>query len=62
MTRKVELVQGTLDMLILKAVSLEFDSFEMFSNTDAAKSAVLKARHPSETHAAHKGALVHIDQ
>ena len=50
-----------MDLALTPVVEDEFDSFEMFSNTDAAKSAVIEAHHPSETHAAPKSALVHID-
>ncbi|MDP8981818.1 MAG: radical SAM protein [Acidobacteriota bacterium] len=51
------------DLALTPVVEDEFDAFEMFSNTEAAKSAVVKARHPSETRAAApKGALVNIER
>ncbi len=48
------------DLALTPVLADEFDSYEMFSTTDAAKSEVSKLRHPSESGVPRKAALVNI--
>jgi Radical SAM superfamily len=48
------------DLALTPVLVDEFDSYEMFSTTDAAKSEVSRLRHPSESAAVRKPVLVNI--
>jgi hypothetical protein len=50
------------DLALTPVVSDEFDSYKIFSNTEAAKTAVAKVRHPSQFPVGGKTVLVAIEQ
>jgi hypothetical protein len=60
--RRDRLAREYSDLALTPVVSDEFDSYEIFSNTEAAKTAVAKVRHPSQFPVGGKTVLVAIEQ
>ena len=50
------------DLALTPVRADEFDSYEMFSKSEAAKSEVEKLRHPNEPHPSRQPVLVNIAQ